>query len=175
MYFISEAFQEILGFMDRGGWVLYLIMATILIIVALLIEKAFYLSSTFKLQQEHAVNEWEARSERTSFFAHAVREDLVATIKIAMQKNMGLLKALIALCPLLGLLGTVTGMIEVFEVMSLLGGGNPKAMASGISMATMPTMAGMVAAIIGVLGLTIIEDMIKSRKAKLEDHLTFDH
>ena len=63
---------------------------------------------------------------------------------------MPLLKTLIALCPLLGLLGTVTGMIEVFDVMAIAGSGNPRAMASGVSRATIPTMAGMVAALSGL-------------------------
>ena len=57
--------------------------------------------------------------------------------------------ALIAICPLLGLLGTVTGMIEVFDVMAMLGSGNPRAMAAGVSKATIPTMAGMVVALSG--------------------------
>ena len=61
-----------------------------------------------------------------------------------------MVKTLVALCPLLGLLGTVTGMIEVFDVMAIAGSGNARAMAAGVSKATIPTMAGMVAAISGL-------------------------
>ena len=52
--------------------------------------------------------------------------------------------------PLFGLLGTVTGMIEVFQVMAFNGGGDARAMAGGVSKATLPTMAGMVVALSGV-------------------------
>ena len=45
---------------------------------------------------------------------------------------------------MIGLLGTVYGMIEVFEVLSFLGTGNPRAMSSGVAKATIPTMASMV-------------------------------
>jgi biopolymer transport protein ExbB len=51
---------------------------------------------------------------------------------------------------MIGLLGTVTGMISVFDVMAIEGSSNPQLMASGISMATLPTLAGMVAALAGM-------------------------
>ena len=60
------------------------------------------------------------------------------------------LDGLIALCPMLGLLGTVYGMIEVFEVLSFLGTGNPRAMSSGVAKATIPTMASMVITLFGL-------------------------
>ena len=67
-----------------------------------------------------------------------------------LDSSLPMIRTLVALCPLLGLLGTVTGMIEVFDVMALQGNANPRAMASGVSMATIPTMAGMVAALSGL-------------------------
>ena len=51
---------------------------------------------------------------------------------------------------MIGLLGTVYGMIEVFEVLSFLGTGNPRAMSSGVAKATIPTMASMVITIISL-------------------------
>jgi biopolymer transport protein ExbB len=51
---------------------------------------------------------------------------------------------------MLGLLGTVTGMIQVFEVMAYMGSGNPRAMANGVSAATIPTMAGMVISLLAI-------------------------
>ena len=54
------------------------------------------------------------------------------------------------MCPMIGLLGTVYGMIEVFEVLSFLGTGNPRAMSSGVAMATIPTMSGMVITLFGL-------------------------
>lgn len=175
MLWFTEALEQITAFLDRGGWVLYLIMATIFLIWFFLFERSMYLRTAHKVRVKRVVDEWEERHERTSWHAHQIRQEMLAGAKMALDKNMGLIKALIAMCPLFGLLGTVTGMIEVFEVMSLLGGGNPRAMASGISKATMPTMAGMVGAIIGVLGLSVLERMISAEKTHVEDKLTFDH
>ena len=80
-----------------------------------------------------------------------------------------------ALCPLLGLLGTVTGMIEVFEVMAISGSGNPRSMASGVSMATVPTMAGMVAALSGVAMTAYLETKARREREFIADELTIEH
>jgi biopolymer transport protein ExbB len=51
---------------------------------------------------------------------------------------------------MLGLLGTVYGMIEVFDVLAVMGSGNPRAMSTGVAKATIPTMAGMTVALSGL-------------------------
>ena len=88
-----------------------------------------------------------------------------------LDRNMLTIKTLVAMCPLIGLLGTVTGMISVFETMAQQGTGNPRLMASGISMATIPTMAGMVAALSGVFFSSRLDAKVKLAKAKLIDSL----
>jgi biopolymer transport protein ExbB len=76
------------------------------------------------------------------------------------------------ICPLLGLLGTVTGMIEVFDVMSISGSGNARSMASGVSRATIPTMAGMVGSLSGVFAVTWLKSYAKRESQLLEDSMT---
>lgn len=63
------------------------------------------------------------------------------------EKGLSMIKLLAAVAPLLGLLGTVTGMIATFQSISLFGTGDPKLMASGISQALVTTMLGLCAAI----------------------------
>ncbi|PSV45244.1 MotA/TolQ/ExbB proton channel family protein [Photobacterium indicum] len=63
-----------------------------------------------------------------------------------LEKGLSMLKLLAALAPMLGLLGTVTGMIETFQVITQFGNGDPKVMAGGISMALITTVLGLVAA-----------------------------
>ena len=64
-----------------------------------------------------------------------------------LSRGQGLVKLLAATAPLLGLLGTVTGMIVTFQSISLFGTGDPKLMASGISQALMTTVLGLVVAV----------------------------
>lgn len=63
-----------------------------------------------------------------------------------LEKGLSMLKLFAALAPMLGLLGTVTGMIETFQVITQFGNGDPKIMAGGISMALMTTVLGLIAA-----------------------------
>jgi biopolymer transport protein ExbB len=88
---------------------------------------------------------------------------------------MALIKTCVALCPLMGLMGTVTGMIEVFEVMAISGSGNPRSMASGVSKATVPTMAGMVAALSGVAMSAYMQGKLVRERALLGERMTMDH
>ena len=122
-----------------------------------------------------ALDAWGARPERRSKRARQVREKIISEVSIKVDENIMMIKTLVALAPLFGLLGTVTGMIVVFDVMAFTGGGDAKAMAGGVSKATVPTMSGMVAALSGVFGLTYVERNAEREKNLLEDHLTMDH
>ena len=65
-------------------------------------------------------------------------------------------------------------MIEVFDVMAISGSGNARSMASGVSKATIPTMAGMVGALSGVFASTWLARTAKKEKASLEDTLRME-
>jgi biopolymer transport protein ExbB len=122
-----------------------------------------------------AFTRWEARVERRSWHAHQIRSGMISEIRMAANQGLPLIQTLVALCPLLGLLGTVTGMITVFQVMASAGTGNVRSMAAGVSMATVPTMAGMVGSLSGVFLVTILTRTARRRISLLEDDLTMDH
>jgi biopolymer transport protein ExbB len=71
-------------------------------------------------------------------------------LRRSLRKRLALIAVLAAVAPLMGLLGTVLGMIETFEVISVFGTGNAKAMAGGISVALVTTQAGLMIAIPGL-------------------------
>ena len=77
-------------------------------------------------------------------------------------KGLLVIKVIAAVAPLMGLLGTVTGMIKTFQVITLYGAGDPKLMAGGISQALMTTVLGLVVAIPMVLLHTLVSG--QSRK-----------
>ncbi len=72
------------------------------------------------------------------------------------EKRQGTIKVLAAVAPLMGLLGTVVGMIETFQMITLFGTGDPKLMAGGISQALMTTVMGLVVAIPLVLLYSLV-------------------
>jgi len=70
------------------------------------------------------------------------------------------------------LMGTVTGMIEVFYVMAFTGGGDAQSMAGGVSKATIPTMAGMVGALSGIFASNWLKVRVDRDLELLEDHMS---
>ncbi|WP_281543525.1 MotA/TolQ/ExbB proton channel family protein [Grimontia sp. SpTr1] len=84
------------------------------------------------------------------------------------EKGLSMLKLLAALAPMLGLLGTVTGMIETFQVITQYGNGDPTIMAGGISMALVTTVLGLVAAIPLLLAHNILSTQADTLRGTLE-------
>ncbi|HHJ35897.1 MAG TPA: MotA/TolQ/ExbB proton channel family protein [Gammaproteobacteria bacterium] len=175
LYYFVPALRSVSEFMDLGGGVLILIVVLLLVMWTLIFERMLYINGPYTRLVEQTIAEWEARSERNSWHAHAIRERLISIVYQKLEHNMPLIKTCIALSPLLGLLGTVTGMIEVFEVMAISGSGNARSMAAGVSKATVPTMAGMVAALSGVAMHTLLSNKVAIKKEQLSDHMTTDH
>ena len=173
--FISIAYEYIRDFMELGGPVLYLIAMLLIIMWYMIVERIFYIRGPHKRAVKAAIEEWEARSERSSWTAQQVREQLVSTVGSKLKENLSMIQACVALAPLFGLLGTVTGMIEVFQVMAINGTSNARAMAGGVSRATVPTMAGMVAALSGLFLSFWLQRKTEQEREQLNEHLTLDH
>lgn len=134
---------------DKGGDVLWVIFAAALLLWTLIIERILF----FQFTLPNALKRSKAQLTNNSYnpwqLKHVVNL-VVSQQVVQIDKNLFLIKTLIAICPLLGLLGTVSGMMHIFDVLAVTGTGNPKAMAAGISQATIPTMAGMVVALSGL-------------------------
>ena len=172
---IKAIFEYIRDFMELGGPVLYLIAALLIIMWYMILERIMYINGPHKKAVKAAVDEWESRSERSSWAAHQVREQLVSSVGSKLRENLSMIQACVALAPLFGLLGTVTGMIEVFQVMAVTGTSNARAMAGGVSRATVPTMAGMVAALSGLFLSFWLQRKTEQERELINEHLTLDH
>lgn len=175
MFWLTDAFEAIRDFMGLGGPVLKAIAFTIFIMWVLIVERILYFRSTMKDLSRKIHDDWEERPERRSWHAHQIRELMISQYSQAVNRGIAMIQTLVALCPLLGLLGTVTGMITVFQVLAVSGSGNVRAMAGGVSQATVPTMAGMVGALSGVLFVTLLTRRASREVDFLEDTLTMDH
>jgi biopolymer transport protein ExbB len=171
MIWFYDALASIRGFMDLGGNVLYAIMVVLFLMWTFIFERLWYLYRIHPQSRQAILAAWETRTDTTSWYARRIREEMISKTSIALKSNIGLIKALIAICPLLGLMGTVTGMVSVFDVMTYSGTGNARAMAAGVSMATVPTMAGMVAALSGVYFGTWLEHKANTETEALSDLL----
>jgi biopolymer transport protein ExbB len=168
---MTEALEAIRDFMELGGDVLWAILAITFFMWMLIIERFWYFRSAHRQLTTQIIASWEAREDQTSWYAHRIRDALISQVYESLNASVPMIKTLVALCPLLGLLGTVTGMISVFDVMSFSGGGNARGMAAGVSKATLPTMAGMVAALSGLFFSNMIERYVYQEADRVADSL----
>lgn len=146
---LFEAIEEIRDFLEMGGPVLYGILIISLLLWMLIIERYWFIFVTHRIHRKRIISAWLERKEHHSWHAKKIREGMISESASNLQKYLVLIKALTSLLPLLGLLGTVAGMIETFDVMTVFGKGNPRGMATGISEALVTTMAGLVTALAG--------------------------
>lgn len=172
MSLLLDAFASIRDFFESGGVVLWAILLVTILMWTLIIERAWFLLLDLPVQLRDVHRHWLARGDKISWHARRVRQRLISEVSIASNRNLLVIKALMAVLPLLGLLGTVTGMIRVFDVMTVLGTGNARAMAGGVSQATIPTMAGLVAALSGLYFVTWLERKAGIEVEKIEDLLS---
>ena len=165
-YYLSLPFVSLLDFFDRGGPVIFILFVVAIIMITLLVERLIFFMNDLKKLSDERVSEVKEFSLDNKWIRNKIKLKNISILNSQSSKNLLMIQGLIALCPLLGLLGTVTGMIEVFDIMAITGTGNARAMASGIARATLPTMTGLFISIVGLFLLTAIKSSIE--KATLE-------
>lgn len=175
MIALMEMYDAINEFMDTGGQVLIVIAAVIFIMWLLIFERFVFVFYSYHSVKKHMISVWQGRKDQTSWYSEQIRNALISRGTTKLNRNLALIQSLVVLCPLLGLLGTVTGMIEVFDVMAISGSGNARSMASGVSRATIPTMAGMVGSLSGVFTATWLRRNAKKEAELLADSLAVNH
>ena len=175
MVLLIDSINAIRDFLDTGGQVLLVIAVLIFAMWLLILERFMYFFNGYRHYKKDVKNTWKTRSERNSWNAEQIRLAMVSRASMRLNANLPLINVMVALCPLLGLLGTVTGMIEVFDVMAITGTGSARSMASGVSKATIPTMAGMVGALSGVFASTYLQRKAKREVELLQDAMVLDH
>ena len=176
MYFaFLDITDSVTLFMERGGPVLNIIAMLLLVKWSLVFERIWYINTTHKANVKNTLAAWNARADTKSWSAHQIRTMMISKISLDVRNTLPIIEVLVTICPLLGLIGTVTGMINVFFVMAVTGGGDAKSMAGGVSMATIPTMAGMVGSLSGVFTATWLRRNAKKESELLADSLTVSH
>ncbi len=110
---------------------------------------------------------WRSAADVTTDEMAATLGDCVADEAGRLERGQPLLKLLAALCPLLGLLGTVTGMIALFRTIAIAGTGQPAYTAGAVGQALVTTLLGIGAAIV----LMLLHAALASRSRRLIDRL----
>ncbi len=130
-YYLFLPFTFVGAFINQGGYVLIVLFIVALYMWFLISERIFFYKFEASNLIEKNYKSFLKMKGSNEWINNKFKSMHIAEINLLKNKNINQIKGLVALCPLLGLLGTVTGMIEVFDVMAYTGTGNPRAMASG--------------------------------------------
>ena len=159
-------------FFEAGGPVLWGILLVTMIMWTLIIERFWYFKNLMPSLTSDALNQWSVVSNKGDWYSMRIRDQIISEVSAETKKFILTIETMMQILPLLGLLGTVVGMIKVFDVMTFFGTGNARLMASGVSQATIPTMAGLVAAISGLYIANLLKRKADDEINKRADQLT---
>ena len=160
---------------EQGGYTLWGILFASITLWLLIVERYwFYWRQLPALKNRlHTELQSYGSSQSHALFIRRV-EGVVGMLRAEAGRNLLTLQALTGVLPLLGLLGTVSGMIKVFEVITVFGTGNTRGMASGISEALVTTMAGLFTALSGIYFVSDLENRAENVSRKFEAELMED-
>lgn len=183
MGILADAWAAIGAFLELGGPVLYAILAVATLMWTLILERLWYFFAALPKEMRAVLAEWMARpgaghgsalAGRLGWQAMNLRRALLSQVRQGARRNLALIATLMQVLPLLGLLGTVWGMVQVFHAMTVFGTGNARMMASGVSQATVPTMSGLVAALSGLYLAFWLRQRADQEMRRLEGALTLE-
>lgn len=174
MRWLFEYYEHFLKFLDRGGPVIIVIIVASVLMWALILERYWYLHMNFPSKLAKAAAAWHARGERSSWYALRIREQFISQVSLSLQRNLPLIKALVTVLPLLGLLGTVSGMITSFEVLRVFGTDNARGVTAGIAEALFTTLTGLLAALSGLYFSVHLHSRARKGRARAAELLALD-
>jgi biopolymer transport protein ExbB len=158
---------------DEGGPFVFWIFLCGLVMWTLVIERLWYFSRVLPRQVEQTLAAWRARTDHRSWCARQIRKAMISRVNAGMTASMPVLRVLVPLSPLLGLIGTVSGMLEVFDSMALRGSADARAMASGVSHAMICTLTGLAVSITGLYPVYYFNSRTRLETELLADKLVY--
>ena len=165
---------EIREFFEAGGPVLWGILMVTIIMWTLIIERFWFFQYLLPQKRLEIIDEWGSINNKGDWFSMRMRDQMISEVSTETKRFLLTIETMMQILPLLGLLGTVVGMIKVFDVMTFFGTGNARLMASGVSQATIPTMAGLVAAISGLCIANLLKRKADDEISRIADQLIID-
>ena len=165
--------ESLSDLVSQGGPFVVLIFLCGLLMWTLVVERTWYFNRILPQQVKETLAAWQARNDHRSWCARQIRRAMVSRTNTAMTANLLVLRTLVPLAPLLGLIGTVSGMLEVFDSMALRGSADARAMASGVSEAMICTLSGLAVSISGLYPNYYFQARTRLETELLADRLVF--
>ena len=171
--FLFAPFVAVGDLVAAGGVAVEWIFVACLLMWTITFERYRYFKYVLPRDAAAMLAQWQARQDHTSWTARQIRKAMISRLNVGMNANVGVLRVLVPLCPLLGLLGTVTGMLEVFDSMAARGSADARTMASGVSQAMVCTMTGLAVSITGLYPVFHFTSRVRVETELLSDKFAY--
>jgi biopolymer transport protein ExbB len=170
---LAISFASFDEFIAAGGFVLFCIFIAGLVMWTLILERYWYFRRVLPGQVAQMRAAWAARQDHRSWASRHIRQAFISRANMQMSATLPVLRVMVPLCPLLGLVGTVAGMLEVFDAMAVRGYADARTMASGVSQAMTCTLAGLVVSMSGIFFVSNFQSRVRVETELLGDTLTY--
>jgi biopolymer transport protein ExbB len=158
---------------ELGGPVVDWIFISCVIMWCIVIERFWYFQRILPRQTADSLARWQGRTEHTSWKSRQIRKALISRLNAGMSANTQVLRVLVPMAPLLGLVGTVSGMLNVFDSMAARGSADARSMANGVSEAMICTLTGLAVSISGIYPVFFFKRKVRVETERLADKFTY--
>lgn len=165
-------YRAVADLIDGGGPFVMWIFASGVLMWAIILERMWYFFQVLPKDAAAFHAQWAAR-EHESWCARQIRQMMISRLNARMTMGFPLMQVLVPMSPLLGLVGTVSGMLEVFDSMALRGSADARTMASGVSHAMICTMTGLAVSITGLYPVHYFRSRARRETELLADRFSF--
>jgi biopolymer transport protein ExbB len=158
---------------EEGGPYVFGIFATGVLMWAMIAERYVYFLGILPGRIRSTLAAWDARPDHESWCSRQIRTLYISRLNAEMTAGFPIMQVLVPLSPLLGLVGTVSGMLEVFDSMALRGSADARTMASGVSHAMICTMTGLAVSISGLYPMHYFKARARRETELVSDKLVY--
>jgi biopolymer transport protein ExbB len=169
IYWLISPYTAVKEMVAAGGLSVVWIFLAGVAMWTLVIERYWYFERILPGVADEMLKSWRTRTDHKSWYARQIRKAMISRLSVGMTANFQVLRILVPLCPLLGLLGTITGMLEVFDAMAARGSADARAMASGVSQAMICALTGLAVSLTGLYPVHYFQS-----RARIEAELMAD-
>jgi len=152
--------NTLMDYIDKGGMINYILIGMNIIGITIMVYKFIEILIARSKQNKIADSIMDHISNKDHAISYESSKDLISQKVISLESGLGIVKSIASIAPLLGLLGTVIGVLVSFESISKSGMDDPSVFAGGISMALVTTVVGLIVAIPHYLGYNILVGML---------------
>ena len=170
--FIEVPIDAVVNMRRLGGPVVVWIFVACVLMWTIVLERFWYFARVHPVEAARQENAWRQRAERKSWAARAIRGAMISRLNAGLTRNLQILRVLVPMCPLLGLIGTVVGMLTVFDSMAALGSADARSMATGVSEAMICTLTGLAVSITGIYPVYYFRGRVRRETERLSERFT---